>query len=211
MGGAVQKIQWRLILLDPSSPTVLAPRQRATGAALHCHRIRRSVLTFLSFSALSLIASSTNIIKNRRTLSLLVPKTLQRRHHLVKDISQVPCNSLCLSSTRERRKSKLPTTTVSDFSSSDIDERCSTTSYPAKSLQRNSTVVARYKDPQQIELLSSRRKQKISDYSTNTERSQKHPKKVLLNNTVSSNHETQTTQNLLFWENMVCGAVSRSG
>lgn len=207
MGGAVQKIQWRSLLLDPSSPIVRASRQRTAGAALHSHRIWRSVVTVLSFSAISLIASSTNNINNRRTWSLFVPKTLQRRHHLDKEFIQVPCNSLCLSTTSKRRTAKFPTRTCS----SNIDGS-SSISNPTKSLQRNSTAaLASYKDLQKIELLFSRRKQKILDYSTNTGRSQKHPTKVLLNNTVSNTHENQTTQNLVFWENMVCGAVSRSG
>jgi hypothetical protein len=35
--------------------------------------------------------------------------------------------------------------------------------------------------------------------------------KVIMSDSVEKNHESQTTRNLVFWENMVCGAVSRSG
>lgn len=41
--------------------------------------------------------------------------------------------------------------------------------------------------------------------------SYKQKAEVIMSDGVEKNYETQPTRNLVFWENMVCGAVSRSG
>jgi hypothetical protein len=157
--------------------------QSKRRADLHFKKVSRPIIFALSFLAASSIATSRNFNYpwSSPSLSLLVRST-HLKDRCVKVNLPISCNFLCLGSGRPRRRGRRIECSIN------MDD------YHVKGSQNPSTEKVNN---------TIQQNSPVPPY--------KQKAKVIMSDSVEKNHESQTTRNLVFWENMVCGAVSRSG
>jgi hypothetical protein len=181
--GGSRKSQCRSHMLSPSYATnALSSRHRSKRRAdVHFKKASRPIIFALSFLAVSTIATSRNFNYPWSSSSLLVRST-HRKDRCVKLNLPISCNFLCLGSGRPRRRGRRIDSSIT------IDDYHVIESQNQSTEKVNSTI---------------QKKSPVSSYKQKAE--------VIMSDGVEKNYETQPTRNLVFWENMVCGAVSRSG